>query len=217
MKKLSGLNHPRVGELIQTLGLSVKEVAAAVRVSEGLVYDWINGTRKFQPRYAQVLSLLYNVSELWLLEGVGEMFGTEGPRVPQTASGLSARGILASQAASTENTSLRGKLEEAVRERDAWRDQARALLDLVSQLNPAAGRANLADPAEEAAPEQMLDARALTPEEMTLIRAWRGVSDDGLRHALLGTIRGEAQADALVRAQTDTPHRRESQSGGKGK
>ncbi|MDH4249024.1 MAG: hypothetical protein OEW39_14560 [Deltaproteobacteria bacterium] len=182
-------------------------------MSEGLVYDWINETRKFQPRYAQVLALLYNVSETWVMTGEGEMFNPQGPRIP----GMGHPGEILGESAenppgsAAKSVYWRALLDEARRERDAWRHQARALTEIL-QRQPA--ELELTESAESSL---VLDSRPLNAEESALIRAWRNLTDAGMRHALLGTIRGEARAGVLAPEQTGAPHHQESRIDGKGK
>ena len=213
MRKKTGEMGMRIESMIEALRLSVKEVAQAVRVSEGLVYDWINETRKFQPRYAQVLALLYNVSEHWLMTGQGEMFGAQGPRLPGVDPLMDHPTAAAEQGSGETARAVywRALLDEARRERDAWRQQATTLAGVLQ--HPPQEPPAIAPEGQE----WILDSRPLNAEEATLIRAWRNLKDEGMRHALLGTLRGEARAGALALEQTDTQYHPESRTGGKGR
>jgi len=64
----------RIGEVRKTLGLTQKEFADGLKISQTHVSSLESNSRKIQDRFIKMICLTYGVNEKWLKFGKGEMF-----------------------------------------------------------------------------------------------------------------------------------------------
>ena len=64
----------KIAEIRNILGLSQKDLADRIRVTQTAVSDWENGRRNVSKRSAASICRAFNISPEWLEEGRGPMF-----------------------------------------------------------------------------------------------------------------------------------------------
>ena len=70
----------RLIELRSALGLTQKEFAQKIRVSEGYIASLERSHRELNSRIIKLISDTFGVNEKWLQNGKGNMFATSGPK-----------------------------------------------------------------------------------------------------------------------------------------
>ncbi|WP_249262307.1 helix-turn-helix transcriptional regulator [Leptospira alexanderi] len=120
----------QIEKLLETLGISQRELADSLNLSPGRINDLINGrTQDLSAEAIRKLRDVHKVNPLWLLTNEGEMFLSD----KEVRTNENAKMVWKSMVRANQNPALR-RLIDLLTNSDLAEDQIRALEKIVSGM-----------------------------------------------------------------------------------